>query len=113
MHDDAKQQDSGREGGERPDDVIDIEEFSKAGKKPPPSKHYRIKIDRTPYVVNVPSMTGLELLILAGKQPPSQFALYEKIHGGGNRKIEPTETVSFTKPGVERFMTLPLDQTEG
>lgn len=33
--------------------------------------------------------------------------------GGQVKKIDADEKVDFTRPGVERFMTLPLDPTEG
>jgi hypothetical protein len=42
------------------------------------------------------------------------------IHPGGNRfaggraeKVDLDEVIDLRKPGVERFMTLPKDQTEG
>jgi len=45
-------------------------------------------------------MTGHQLLELAGRC-------------GVMKEIGLNETVSFTTPGVEKFKTLPLDQTEG
>ena len=41
------------------------------------------------------------------------FRLDEKLVGGRTVKIELDQVVDLTAPGVERFMTLPLDQTEG
>ena len=95
------------------EDVIDIEEYAKAGKKPPKAKNYRIRIDKDRYVVQVGEMTGHQILELAGKNPPERFRLDQKLHGGQTKKIELAEVVDFTAQGVERFMTLPLDQTEG
>lgn len=96
-------------------DVLDVEEFVKANpsKKPPHARRYRIRIDKVRYEVTVPSMTGRDLLVLAGKTPPERFSISQKLHGGQSRPIGLDETVSFVEPGVERFMTLPLDQTEG
>jgi hypothetical protein len=37
----------------------------------------------------------------------------QKLRGGEVKKIGLDEEADFTTPGVERFMTLPLDQTEG
>jgi hypothetical protein len=94
-------------------EIIDVEQFSKEGKNPPKDAKYRIKIDRDVYEVDKECMTGRELLVLAGKNPPEKFQLNMKLKGG---KVEPVglnETVCFTKPGLEKFMTLPLDQTEG
>ncbi len=94
-------------------DEIDIEEYSKSGKRPPLARRYRIRIDRERFVVTVPHMTGRELLVLAGKQPPERYSLTQKLRGGAVRPIGLNEVADFTEPGVERFMTLPLDQTEG
>jgi hypothetical protein len=95
------------------DEVIDLEEYAKTGRKPPRAKSYRIRIDKQQYVVNVPAMTGRELLNLAGKTPATNYMISQKMHGGQAHKIDLDEKADFTTPGVERFMTLPLDQTEG
>lgn len=93
--------------------IIDIEKYAKEGKEPPKGEQYRIRIDKQYYVVDVPGMTGRGILELAGKVPPERFRLDMKLMGGATRKIELEEWVDFTTHGVERFMTLPLDQTEG
>ena len=103
---------SSAEGGS---EVIDLEEYAKADRQVPPHRpgvSYRIRIDKVQKVVGVPEMTGAQILGLVGKTP-DRFRLDQKVRGGAPRKIEPTVVVSFTEPGVERFMTLPLDQTEG
>lgn len=59
-------------------------------------------------------MTGRQLLELAGRNPVEGYALYQKLRGAGQPvKVGYEEVISFRKPGLERFMTLPLDQTEG
>lgn len=93
--------------------VIDLEEYAKAGKKIPESKHFRIRIDKDKYDIDVPIMTGRQLLELAGKNPPEGYSIFQKINGGQTKKIELDHTVDFRTPGIERFMTIPLDQTEG
>jgi hypothetical protein len=98
---------------EKIEEIIDVEQYAKEGKIIPHSPRYRIRIDKIQYVVDQPSMTGYDLLNLAGKTPPDRFALYKKLHGGRAQKIELDEVTDFRAPGVERFMTLPLDQTEG
>jgi len=94
-------------------EIVDIEEYGRAGKQPPQGKRYRIRIDREQYIVEVSQMTGRQILELAGKRPPERYRLDQKLHGGQSRKIGLDEMVDFTTQGVERFMTLPLDQTEG
>ena len=95
------------------DEIIDIEECAKAGRKPPRARAYRIRIDKQLYTVKVPAMTGRERLTLAGKIPVTSYMISQKFRGGQAKKIGLDEKADFTTPGVERFMTLPLDQTEG
>ncbi len=94
-------------------DIVDIEEYAKKGQKPPKAKRYQIRIDKQKYVVKVSSMTGGELLTLAGKTPVTNYMISQKLSGGEAKKIGYDEKVDFTASGVERFMTLPLDQTDG
>ncbi len=94
-------------------DLVDIEEYGKADRKPPKARRYRIRIDKERYDVDVPAMTGRELLVLAGKEPPERYTISQKMHGGQSQVIDLDEEADFTAAGVERFMTLPLDQTEG
>jgi hypothetical protein len=79
--------------------------------KPPPI--YRVQIDKPIFETTNPTPTGRELLILAHKQPPEQFAIYRKPKEGKPIRVELNEHVDLREPGVERFVTLPLDQTEG
>lgn len=95
------------------DEIIDLEEYAQTGRKPPRARRYRIKIDKDKYVVEKSSMTGRELLVLAGKTPPERFMISQKPHGGPPKQIKLDESVDITTPGIEKFLTLPLDQTEG
>lgn len=94
-------------------ELVDLEEFGKQNKPPPKAKTYRIRIDKKKYDVKVPNMTGRQLLQLAGKTPVERYMISQKMHGGQSKPIGLDESADFTTPGVERFMTLPLDQTEG
>ena len=93
-------------------EIIDIEDHCKNNKKVPKDCRYKIKVDRDKYLVNTECLTGKEILILAGKVPHTNHQLNQKINGTV-KKIDYDEKVDFTCPGIERFMTLPLDQTEG
>ncbi len=94
-------------------EVIDLEEYSKNNQKPPKNKSYRIKVDSEKYTVQVEWMTGREILELAGKTPVDQYQLRKKNRGGSVSKVGLDEKVDFTEPGIEKFITIPLDQTEG
>lgn len=97
---------------EHNDEVVDLEQYAKEGRTPPRCQRYRIRIDRERYVVHEPCLTGREILALAGKKP-AEFQLFQKFRGGEMEQVLPDTKVDFTRPGVERFVTLPLDQTEG
>jgi len=58
-------------------------------------------------------MTGKEILVLAGKNPPDRFQLNQRFKGGKVEKVGYEQKVCFNDPGIEKFMTIPLDQTEG
>lgn len=74
---------------------------------------FKIQIDKTFFEVRNPTPTGRELLMVAGKAPPEQFAIYLKQKGTQPERIPLDKKVDLREPGVERFVTLPLDQTEG
>lgn len=93
--------------------IIDIEDFSKNSKKVPSGHSYRIKIDKENYVVDQESITGRELLELANKTPYTKWLINLRLHGGGVKKIDYDEEVDLTMPGIEKFVTLPCDQTDG
>lgn len=94
-------------------EIIDLEEYTKSGKPVPKGKKYQIRVDRDKYTVDKECMLGREILTLAGKVPPEKYQLNQKLKGGEVKKIGLDQKVCFTDPGIERFMTLPLDQTEG
>ncbi len=80
--------------------------------KQPHAEVFKIHIDKQTYEISNPTPSARDLLILAGKVPVERFALYMKGHGQP-RRLELDERVDLREPGVEKFVTLPLDQTEG
>ena len=99
---------------EQLEELIDIEEFSKEHPdKPPKAKRYRIRVDKIHITVEVPSLPGRKILELAGKTPPDRWMLTQIFRHGKFKPIGLDDVVDFTEPGVERFTTLPKDQTEG
>ena len=73
---------------------------------------YKIQIDRQMLEIANPTPSARELLVLAGKTPAEHFALYRKERGQPQR-LNIDDRVDLRDPGVEKFLTLPLDQTEG
>jgi len=94
------------------EELIDLEEWVKAQKKPCKAKHYRIRIDKDKFTVHVHEMTGKEILNLVHKTPENTL-LYEKFRHGERKIINPDQIVEFHLCEVERFETLPSEQTEG
>jgi Multiubiquitin len=95
------------------EDVVDLEEYARLGKRPPLSKGYRIKVNGEPFVVPEPEITGRQVLSLAGLLPAENYTLRVKIAGEKPRKVELDEKVNLRHPGIEKFKALPKDQTEG
>lgn len=94
-------------------EIIDLEEYTKSGKPVPEDKRYQIRIDREKFIIDVECMTGKELLKLANKVPIEKWQLNQILRGGQVKKVGYDESVCFTAPGIERFVTLPKDPTEG
>lgn len=93
-------------------EIIDIEEFARAGKPIPVAETYRIRVDRQHYNVSSATTSGRDILSLAGKTPESH-KLYQHKKGRQPEQIAPDEEVDLRGSGVERFTTMPKDTTEG
>jgi hypothetical protein len=91
--------------------TIDVEAYAKEGRPVPSAASYRIRIDKDHYTVHSQKITGRELLDLATKDP-AKYGIYQHVRGRSSR-VALDGVVDLTSPGVERFSTLPLDQTEG
>lgn len=91
--------------------LVDLEEHFVEGRMVPRAKKYRIRLDNEKYVVEVESMTGAQILALANKTP-DKYLLRQKTHQGVH-EVLPTQVVSFVDAGIERFMTIPNEVTEG
>lgn len=92
---------------------IDVEQYAKDGKHIPSGVIYIITVDRHKFKVKVDCLTGKEILILAGKIPHERFQLNQRFTSGKVVKVGYEQKVCFTDFGIEKFMTIPLDQTEG
>lgn len=91
---------------------LDVEASSKFNCKPK-ARVYRIRIDKHYFKVHHSVVTGREILTVAGKVPPKNFLLFQIDCNGKSDEIALDESVDLSKPGIEKFRTLPRDQTEG
>jgi hypothetical protein len=94
------------------DEIIEVEEYARAGKPVPKAKRYRIRVDKERFVVQQSTIGGQEILALVHKTPQSH-QLYQHIRSGQTRIVQPSEFVDLTAPGIERFTTLKIENTEG
>ena len=95
------------------DEVVDLEEYAKAGKQPPLAKGYKFRVNGEAFVVQQPVVTGREVLTIAGLVPAEDYTLRLKMVGGKPEKIGLDQEVDLRRKGVEKFKALPRDQTEG
>lgn len=91
---------------------VEIEAYALRGEAVPQAKRYRIRIDKTQYVVENPTPTGAELLAFAGKTP-DKWLIYQIIRGRHPEPVDANERVDLRGPGVERFTTVQRDPTDG
>lgn len=92
--------------------LIDLETDQTEGPKPP-ARRYRIRIDRKYYIVERPEITGRKLLDLARKDAVEQFDVYRRYRDGRVVKVDLDETVDLRERGVERFVTMKKQVTDG
>jgi hypothetical protein len=94
--------------------VIDIEIYAKEEKKVPDHDvSYRFKVGNKICEYDQPTITGREILNKAGLTPPEQYQLNQKYKKGIVDIVGLDQVVDLTKPGLERFTYMKLDQTEG
>ena len=95
------------EDGEVLDEIIDIEIFIKEGRPiHPRAKGYLVRIDKQKYLFEKPEVTGEQILLKAGKNPPNKYVLRQILKEGALEKIELDQVVDLARHGVEKFKTM-------
>ena len=95
------------------EEIADLEDYARRGVAPPHCRGYKIKVNGDPFVVHNRTITGREVLELAGLTPPNDYMLRVKVSGQRPQKVDLNEKVDLRQPGIEKFKALPRDQTEG
>ncbi len=93
-------------------EVVDLEAYAREGKSVPLGQAYRIKVGKEYFTATTSTMMGRDILTLAGKTPPERHILQRKIKDQVTR-VALDQPVDFTETGLERFMTIPNEVTEG
>lgn len=95
------------------EEIVDLEECAKAGRKPPRARRYRFKVNDKPYEWREPTILGRQILGVAGLVPPQDYTLRQKMTKGEPRRIGLEDTVDLREPGIEKFRAIKRGQQEG
>jgi len=77
-------------------------------------KGYKFKVDKEKHSSEDRYISGLKVLEFAGIFDVTKFGLYQKIKGQSMERITQLEDlIDLAEKGIERFVTLPLEQQEG
>jgi hypothetical protein len=95
------------------EELVDIEEYARAGRPIPHARHYRYRVNKTKYVSEVPELTGAQILERAGLVPVDQYRLRLKRRHGPPVEINPTEVVHLREHDVERFVAQRKEVQDG
>ncbi len=95
------------------DEIVDIEGHCHEGHRPPRARGYRIRVNGDLFIVHKERPTGREIMEIAGIAPMEKYGLYIKVQGQSFSRVQLDDVVDLRAPGVEKFKTLPLDQTDG
>lgn len=74
-------------------------------------RDFKFTVDNHQKEWGKPLITGKVLRKLANIQPG--YALYLEVRGGQDREVNDTDIVDLSKPGIERFITVIKETTEG
>jgi len=81
---------------------------------PKKEKEFKFTVDKEKFEVEDPLITARSILLLAGIVDVDKYALYMKVQGQQRKKIENLDDeIDLSQKGLERFKTIPLEQTEG
>lgn len=72
---------------------------------------FKFTIDNRQMEWGKPLISGLIVRRLAAVGP--EYALYLEVRGGQDREISDTDIIDLSKPGIERFITVIRETTEG
>lgn len=82
------------------------------GAHQPPVHTYNIRIDDEHFKTQKQELTGAEILELAGKTVAG-YTLRLRLRGGKIETVSPEQIVKLDEPGLERFITIPKENSEG
>lgn len=94
-------------------DLVDIEEYVRAGTPVPHAHRYKYRVNKQHFVVETPELTREQILDKAGLVPTDQYRLRLKRRHGPPEEIKPGETVHLREHGIERFIAQHKEVQDG
>ena len=95
------------------EDLVDIEEYARAGRQVPRAHRYRYRVNKQHLVTECPELTGRQILESAGLVPAEQYRLRLKERHGPPVEIGLDQVIDLRKPGVERFVAQKKEVQDG
>lgn len=80
--------------------------------KTPKGHTYKIKVDKSLFETNVESLSGREILELAGYKPEDYY-LKQILKGNSPVDVKMDQIINVIDPGLERFVTIPKEASDG
>jgi hypothetical protein len=94
--------------------LVDVEEFGKQCKPVPPARQYKIRIDKSYYIIESPSISGKEVCQLGKKIPPEKFDIFAFFSNKPKpEKVGLEEPFYVTFMCFTRFVIQPKEQQDG
>jgi hypothetical protein len=95
------------------EELVDIEEYARAGRPVPRARRYRYRVNKQHLVTECPELIGRQILGNAGLVPVEQYRLRLKERYGPPVEIGLDQVVDLRKPGVERFVAQKKEVQDG
>jgi len=94
-------------------EVVDIEEYVRAGRPVPHAHKYKYRVNKQHFISEKPEITREHILERAGLVPTDHYRLRLKRPHGPPEEIKPGETVHLRDHGIERFIGQPKEVQDG
>ncbi len=81
--------------------------------RPSPHELYKFMVKNQMFETTERIVTGRQICEIAGLIPPEKYKLDVKLKGGKYEEVGLDKSVDLSKSGVEKFVYITRDQTEG
>ena len=78
-----------------------------------PGETYRFTVMKTLYQIHEKMVSGQKICEIAGLIPPEKYKLDMRMDNGKYREVPLDMVIDLSEPGIEKFVYITRDQTEG